>query len=376
MPLRLAFILAALAAPVCFAQPAEVNRVLRTFDFEERRLGNAEDLPMNWNKVEGPGLPHYVNGRLTTDSPRSGKYSFRFDLNGGSLVYRYDAGRIKVQAGAHYRVEGYVRTTPLPNARARLTAYLVDLDGRQVAASVRHSELYAARVADEPWQKVWVELSANSSNEASLVIELSLLQPAFYAGNTLGRRTLYAQDINGTAWFDDVTVSQVPRVKMSTDRPGNVFRRAEPLRLEVLVSDRFTDDLAAQLLVHDAAGRKVYQRSGALDIASAETLGPGRKRLSVVLPDELPPGWYSTSLVMTSRGQYLGEQTLDLIRLADNAPRTTPDDRFGVVATDLPFAGWGELPDLLPLLNTGRVKLAVWSATGDVEEMDPAAFDG
>src|SRR5690348_15315767 len=145
---------------VALAQPADVNRVLRTFDFEERRLGNAEDLPMNWNKVEGTGLPHYVNGRLTTDRARSGKYSFRFDLNGGSLIYRYDAGRIRAQTGAHYRVEGYVRTTPLANARARLTAYLVDADGAQLPATVRHSELYAARTENDPWQKVWVELSA------------------------------------------------------------------------------------------------------------------------------------------------------------------------------------------------------------------------
>src|SRR3954466_4277681 len=119
MARRLLVILVLLAAGVCRAQPAEVNRVLRTFDFEERRLGNAEDLPMNWTKVEGSGLPHYVNGRLTTDPARSGKYSFRFDLNGGSLVYRHDAGRIKVQPGAHYRVEGYVQTTVLDSARAR-----------------------------------------------------------------------------------------------------------------------------------------------------------------------------------------------------------------------------------------------------------------
>src|SRR3954469_14298240 len=104
----LALILALLLPALARAQPAAVNRVLRTFDFEERGLGNAEDLPMNWAKVEGSGLPHYVNGRLTTDRARSGKYSFRLDLNGGSLIYRYDAGHIKVQAGAHYRVEGYV----------------------------------------------------------------------------------------------------------------------------------------------------------------------------------------------------------------------------------------------------------------------------
>src|SRR5215217_166711 len=147
----LCLVLVGLGASVVIAQPAEVNRVLKSFDFEERRLGNAEDLPMNWNKVEGAGLPHYVNGRLTTDRARSGKYSFRFDLNGGSLIYRYDAGRIKVQTGSHYRVEGHVQTTALPNARARMTAYMVDIDGAQIPATVRHSELYGARREDEGW---------------------------------------------------------------------------------------------------------------------------------------------------------------------------------------------------------------------------------
>src|SRR3954470_18524 len=110
-----AILTTALSAGRVLAQPAEVRRVIRTFDFEERRLGNAEDLPMHWSKVEGSGLPHYVNGRLSTDRARSGQYSFRFDLNGGSLIYRYDAGQIHVQPGAHYRVEGFVQTTALPN---------------------------------------------------------------------------------------------------------------------------------------------------------------------------------------------------------------------------------------------------------------------
>ena len=38
------------------------TRLLRQFDFEERHLGNDEDLPMEWVKVEGDGLPHYVTG--------------------------------------------------------------------------------------------------------------------------------------------------------------------------------------------------------------------------------------------------------------------------------------------------------------------------
>src|SRR3954466_12488102 len=151
MARRLLVILVLLAAGVCRAQPAEVNRVLRTFDFEERRLGNAEDLPMNWTKVDGPGLPHYVNGRLTTDRARSGKYSFRFDLNGGSLVYRYDAGRIRVQPGAHYRAEAWVRTTTLEHAKARLSAYFATVDGLPVRGTRRHSELFASKADDSEW---------------------------------------------------------------------------------------------------------------------------------------------------------------------------------------------------------------------------------
>jgi hypothetical protein len=92
-------------APAARATPADTSRVLKFIGFEERRLGNREDLPMHWVKLDGPGLPHYVNGRLSNDRAHTGDWSFRFDLNGGSLIYRYDPNEILVQPNAHYRVE-------------------------------------------------------------------------------------------------------------------------------------------------------------------------------------------------------------------------------------------------------------------------------
>ena len=56
---------------------------------------------------------------------------------------------------------------------------------------------------------------------------------------------------------------------------GKILVRGQPLSLQVQVNDRSTDDLAAQLVVSDAKGNLVYQRSGALDITSAENPGPG-----------------------------------------------------------------------------------------------------
>src|SRR5437762_1868508 len=149
----------------------DADRTLRTIDFEERRLGNPEELPMHWTKVEGPGMPHYVNGRLSTERARTGKYSFLYELNGGSIVYRYDPKQAPVRAGAHFRVQTFVQTTALAHARARLTAYFVDVDQRPIIASMRHSELYAAASEDDPWHPLQIELTADRSAQG-LAIEL------------------------------------------------------------------------------------------------------------------------------------------------------------------------------------------------------------
>jgi hypothetical protein len=374
MPARIAFILGTIISLAAFANPADVTRELKSITFEERRLGNHEDLPMHWIKLEGQGLPHYVNGLLSDDRAHTGAWSFKFVLNGGSLIYRYDPQEIPVQKGAHYRVDSFVETTVLPNARARMSAYFTDQDGHPIPGSFVHSELYAAKHEDDDWHKLTIELTADNPNAAYLAVELELLQPSQYAAATLGDRSLFPQDIYGSAWFDDVTISQVPEMLMTTDRPGNIFRLSDPLRLSVMVNDRFTDDLAAQLVITDAAGSVVYQRSGALDITDGKDMGPGKKQVSLVLPD-VKPGWYDAALVMTSHGQFVGQQDLHLVHLPDDQTLPPPDPRFGIIATDLPFAGWSQLPDILPVLGVGRVKLAVWNENGDVEHLDAAAFD-
>jgi len=50
--------------------------------------------------------------------------------------------------------------------------------------------------------------------------------------------TLHAQDIRGSAWFDDITVAQVPRVRLTTQVAGNVFRPGDAPLLDVSLSDR------------------------------------------------------------------------------------------------------------------------------------------
>ncbi len=355
-----------LASPaVAGIEETDQARVLKRFDFEERDRGNVEDIPMDWVKIEGPGMPHYVNGQLSTAAAVSGKYAFRFDLNGGSVLYRYPSGRIKVYPHANYKVSVRVRTDRLANARAQLTAYFTNVDGRQIKSSITHSTPFVSE--NDEWSTLEIELESDDDC-AFLVLELGLLQPSVYKQSSLGAAALFEQDIRGTAYFDDLVVAQVPRARMSCDRPGNIFKRSEPIAIRMRISDRFTDDLVCKLVVTDASGRNVHQYNGSVTLANEPGHGEDNapKAGSISLPD-LPAGWYRANMELISRGVVVGSESLDLVRLADEGGRIEPDDRFGVVATALPQSGWGELPTLLPFLGVARVKLSVWNAEDDIE---------
>jgi hypothetical protein len=369
-----ALILAGVLPLVLAAGPHDISRVVKLIDFEERRLGNREDLPMHWTKVEGDGLPVYVNGKLSDDLAHGGQWSFKFELNGGSLIYRYDPNEVRAKPGGHYRISCFVATTALPQARARLTAYFADADGHAIPGTTVHSPLFAATNENHRWHELSTELSADSPACAQIAVELELLQPSFYQTRTLGERTLFNQDIHGAAWFDDVCVAQVPRIVLSTGRPGNVFHRSDPLGLDLLVNDRFISDLAEQVFVKDAGGAVVYQHSAPLDPAKSTGMVATFREFPIPLPD-LKPGWYDAALTLTSGTRIVEQDDLHIVRLADDETQDHPDRRFGIIATDLPNAGWDQLPELMPIMAAGRVKLALWSLTENIEHDNPGGFD-
>lgn len=371
---RLLYILIVMWGIAPLARGVEVSRTLKTFDFEERRLGNVSELPMGWTKVSGPGLPHYLTGRLANDRKHGGEYSFRYDLDGGGIVYRYGPGTLKAQLGARYRVQGFCQTTPLPNARARISAFFADADGHALEKTVVHSDLYAAPADTREWKLLSLSMTDNVPEADSLVIELELLQPAQYSTSSLGAHALFEQDIRGSAWWDDVTVAQVPSVGMRTNRLANIFQAGEPIRVSVLLSDRSTDDLVALVSVRDAEGKEVYQRTGKPQLQPVELQDERHKQMLVDLPD-LSPGWYQIRLAVSSAGQTLERQAISLVVLADQGATPMPDPRFGFDATSLPFDQWGELPKLMRRLAAGRVKLGVWTDRGDVEQINGGEFD-
>ena len=357
----LAVALLALAASPALAG----HRLFKAFDFEERQLGNDEDVPMHWSKLAGIGLPHYVVGQFATDRARSGRYSFRMDLDGGNCIYQFDPTRLPVAVGGHYRLSGYCQTTVLKHARARLTIALADDAGIVLPGTEVRSEIYASPTDDATaWHALSAELTDDDSSAAYLIVRMELLQPARYATTTLGDRSLFPEDIHGSAWFDDLVVAQVPRVSLSTARPANVFRRSDSAELSAILSDPSTDDLASQLTVTDADGRQVFQRTGTVDLASADVAGPGQRRVTIPLPI-VPAGWYHATLRLATPGNdassadpaaFTGARSIDYVQLAGDGAIAPPDPRFGMVIGGPPNPN---LADVLPMLSAGRVKVAV-----------------
>ncbi len=355
---------------------SNAERVVRGFDFEERPRGNLEDIPIGWEKVEGPGLPHYVNGRFDSTTAAEGRFSYRMDLNGGSVVYRYPSGVIPVFHDALYRLSVRVKTTQLEYARATLTAWLADEAGVPIEGSRTQSTPFVSEKPKEyqpdEWKTISIELLVQSRKARWLVVEIGLEQPARLGLSRLGNRDVFLEDIRGSAWFDDLRIVQSPRIDIRTDTPGNLFDHDKPMRLTVELRDRVTHDLRAIARVFDASDNLVYESNGPIEMAagaiSTQLLG------QIDLPLDRA-GWYRVDVSVDSRGTTLASETLSVVRLPARTG-VTADSRLGLDATALDHRAWEGLSDVAVALGAGRLKLSVWGQQGSIDQEQIArAFD-
>ncbi len=383
MALRLIALLCLLlaASPAVSSEDAPPEpRVLHVFDFEERDDGNFEETPMHFARVVGHGLPHWVRGRLTTDAARSGRHSFRLDLNGGSAVYRLNAGVLPVRSGGRYRVAGHVRTSDLEHARARIIAYCVDREGRRLPETLRRTAPLVTPGQSPTWLAAEVTVDVHDDDAAWLVVELALLQPDAAAEGEPGTPDdvgRYLQDVRGTAWFDDVVVSRVPLLRV--ERPGNagVFASGDAVALRLVANDADSQDLAAQGVVVGADGR-VWWHGEARPLAATAA----HERPFTFDVGTLPPGWYRLSMTVGRRdGADAAADTHAETAFVMLAPplgdvRSPRDARLNLDAVGLAASAWDDLPALLGDLNAGRVEIALWGGPGDNDVVvDPEPLD-
>jgi hypothetical protein len=337
------------------------QRVMQTFDFEERDV-HLDDLPMYWQQFPPqPGFPHYAGGLLDNAVSRSGQYSFKLISDGGSVGFEYHSRRIPVKPGSDFQVTGYVQLRDVHTSRVQISCSLTDRRGKEISGSRNTSGLIGPMEASvDGWTRVEVYVPGNFPEVRFLTIGLWLLQEEHWRNDMLISSAIFRRDVKAVAWFDDITIYQIPRVILRTNKPGNVFDGDEEARLEVEVEGISSLDYQISLNVFGAQKELIHSESWILT-----GLGDKPKTRIIQLP-KLSAGLYSTRLSILSGSLLVATRQLTFAQLAPLSGAPVESGlNFGVLALDKDIGDWDTVIELTRLSNAKLIKLPVWRRRAD-----------
>jgi len=352
-------------------RPVAAGRVVTRFDFEQP--GTPIPIPRGWFRgqsdpahgVERPGFPVWNGAELDDTAPAfEGDWSVRLPVDGGSASLRLKPGVITVFPLADYRVLAAVRTSPnMTHARARIVARLLDQGGSPIEGALYTSDPVAT---GGQWRTVMVDVAGASPDAAFMQLELQVLQPRELHTGPVRPFTVWQEDQDAAAWFDNVVVLQSPRIDIETSTPGGCVRSPDRPGLIALVRDLAGDGLRVDLRVLDIDGRTVA--------TFGRVVAGGR--LDVRWQPDLPAfGWYRARLTVFASGMPVGAEWCDFLWLPEPGP-TTPEDlaRFSAGAGDLSDPARALVPGMLDAVGIAGVTVPVWTE-GALRDHDPNALN-
>jgi len=332
------------------------RRVVKHFDFDERALGNVEDVPMHWLRYRAAGFPHFLAGQFDVEVGHDAPPSFLLKLEGKSLAYHYYATDIPVKPSSDYLISAWIRPEGLDYARAYVSGYFLDRDRNKIAQSERFSVMVPGPDNSQDWQPVTVSLPGQYARARFMGLTVWLCQPEIWQARRGPDWQIYHQTIHGRAWFDDITVCRLPRIRLNTTEVSNVFPPQTTPSLLAEVGDPDGYGLEARLLVRDAEQRTVLSQP--VPVRTSRTPKP----FTLEAP-ELPPGLYHATLTISAKQQELVRRELDFARLAPlPSGRGGTPAPFGVDLGYLPVQGSDSVVNLTSLLGVKLVRLPIWQA--------------
>lgn len=357
------------ASPDQPARDGELYRLVKRFDFDERKLGNYEDVPMHWERLSGAGLPAFSNGRFDEKIGHAAAPSFVLRLETGNVAYEYSESDMIATSDSDYLVSGYIRAENLRYARAFIGAYLVDQFGQRIPGSERISQLVESTSGrEQPWQRVSLEIPGEFPSARSLRLQFWILQTA--AWRTPDRSEvdpIIREDIQAAAWFDDVEVLRLPRARLRFSSPAGLVLPGRDEYFVFDVANTTAQDLAAQLIIRDENGDEVHRSRQTLP-AAAETAaargGPAAldrivSRAARAPVPKLPDGLYEADLLVFNGAELLFERRSRFAVLAPLADPREPSADLGVNLGAWHGEEFDGLVELLSELGVGACKVGV-----------------
>ncbi len=388
---RFGLILALMIACAAEWAPAQSQiirprRLVRLFDFEEPN--NYESLPKNWfiigrvaettdstffreplhhDLMERAGFPSFTEVRFDRTHAFSGERSLYLGLNGGSAGGFLEVGAIPVVPQSDYLITAVVRTESLKHAAACLSVYFVDRHGKRIEDSLVTSKHIRTHGA---WTEVALKLRGDAEGAVWLGMEAKILQPTRSEKDPLGEQRVLLTDVDGEAWFDDISIWQLPRIEVATQSKVNLIRAPEKPNVSISVRDLTSQSLNVVVTAYD------YNLKPAA--VEHRRLEPGTPRFWVWKPDLPAYGWYLIDMQVRdheakgpSRQTQVARTFGAFVWLPPGSNLNPVDeDRFKLIATGMSEKQLAFLPELLDATGIRSTVLSIWdrqTTLGDVE---------
>ncbi len=354
-------------SPIIAARKAALNsRITKQFDFDERKLGNFESMPMNWRQLVEPGYPRFLEPRFDDAIGHDAAPSFHFRLTNGNLGAYYLARDIPVDPGSAYRIIAWVRPRRLKHGAAFLTCGYLGQNLKLMRQTERRSELVRGEGDDEPWTRVVIDLPGGIKNARCITLSCRMEQNVREdAGAETSAAELTYHDVDGEAWFDDIAVIRMPRITLAAGDPHGIFDAGRRPTFRISLRDLNCEALKLQMELQNADGRAIETRK----------INPHAAFCWPVAydPPPLEPGCYLAKLTVNAGG--IAEETLArrFVVLAGEKPdRQARSKSFGVILNDAAVRAPAALDRMTGLLGAGIAKINIWR--GDMD--DAAVVDG
>lgn len=343
-------------------------RIVRSFDFDERKFGNYDSMPMNWRQIVEPGYPRFLEPRIDESTGHDAPPSFHLALQGGNLGAVYVGREIPIDPRCTYRVVGWVRPRGLNHAGAFISAHYLAEDGSILPNTERRSDV--VRDNGEQWVEVSIDLLPSSEHARWISLACRVEKPSIAGETSDSFQPIQHRDARGSAWFDDISVIRMPHVSLELNRPDGIFEKGEAPAASIQLSDIDGSGIRAELTLLDAEGRPVEQR----EIDPSTLIGTVYKCLF----SQLDYGRYTLRLTLHSDRHKLQSTERSFVVLADTPPNSgRAPSGFGIVLDGKSMGHPKAMLRWMEVLKPDRVKVPVWRADMNDETvlLGAAQFD-
>jgi len=284
------------------------HRIIKSFDFDERRLGNFEKTPMNWRRIAAPGFPRFLEAAFDESIGHDAPPSFHLPLQSGSIGLHYLAKDIPVHPDSDYRVTAWILPKNLSRAGASIKAYFLDDALQKIPGSERQGAPIHGDGKQGRWAPVAFDLPGGFESARWIGLSCLVEQPSpAPADRAQPFEPIHRHEMHGAAWFDDITVLRLPRVSLTMDAPAGVFEHDRPVGCTVRIADLDGRDMTIDFDVFDADGRNVESQR-----LSDAALAAGHASLRL---EDQPAGLYVAQLSTRVAGQLVSTYKRTFLRL-------------------------------------------------------------